>query len=194
MYRLDLDIFRAIHIGWHQDWLDPVFCVFTYLGNGAVQTIAILLGLFTRVGRKAFWAFACCLLFGGLLGVQELKRLIPRDRPSNLPWAHPQEPLFQGSFPSGHTTSAFALAVMLFLVTRGTRLAWTGWTAIGLAVLVGISRIYRGVHWPSDVLAGAFYGTFFACAFYLLFERFQWRSSTSSSGQETESKPASADA
>ena len=174
LYRLDVDAFRAVHIGLHEAWLDPIFWALTWIGDGWAQTILIFAGLLTVAGRKMFWPLACALVFGGLLGAQGLKKLVPRDRPSNLPWAHPQEPLLLGSFPSGHTTASFALAVMLILLTRGTRLAWLGWTALLVAGLVGVSRVYRGVHWPSDVLGGALCGTFFACLIYLVFDRFGW--------------------
>ena len=175
LYQFDVDTFRAIHIGLHHPWLDPVFWALTWLGDGVTQTVLVLSVLLHPGSRKLFWPLISSLAIGGILGAQGLKRLVPRDRPSNLPWAHAQEPLFGGnSFPSGHTTSSFAIAVMLILLTRGTRYAWTGWAALGLGCLIGLSRIYRGVHWPSDVIAGACCGTFFACAIYLLFENFGW--------------------
>ncbi|HLK13950.1 MAG TPA: phosphatase PAP2 family protein [Fimbriimonadaceae bacterium] len=172
MYGLDVDGFRAIHVGLHHAWLDPVFWALTWLGDGWTQTILVLLVLVHPSSRRLFWPLAVSFAVGGLLGAQGLKRLVPRDRPSNFPWAHPQEPLFGGnSFPSGHTTSSFAIAVMLILLTRGTRAAWTGWAALGLACLIGLSRIYRGVHWPSDVIGGALCGTFFACLIWLVMPR-----------------------
>ncbi|HWA83360.1 MAG TPA: phosphatase PAP2 family protein, partial [Fimbriimonadaceae bacterium] len=72
------------------------------------------------------------------------------------------------SFPSGHTTTAFAIAFLLFLMTRKKECAWVGQVALGWAVLVGVSRVYRGVHWPTDVIGGAFAGLFSACLIYLL--------------------------
>lgn len=63
------------------------------------------------------------------------------------------------SFPSGHTTDAFALAIVITLLTR----RW--WIALPIfiwAALVGYSRIHLGVHYPSDVVAGALIGTMFA--------------------------------
>ena len=175
LYQFDLDAFRAIHIGMHHAFLDPIFWGLTWLGDGAVQTVIVFAVLIHRSSRRLFWPLIASLALGGIAGAQGLKHLVARDRPSNLAWAHPQEPLFGGnSFPSGHTTSSFAIAVMLVLITRGTRHAWTGWASVGLATLIGFSRIYRGVHWPSDVLAGALCGTFFACAIYLVFARCGW--------------------
>lgn len=60
-----------------------------------------------------------------------------------------------GSFPSGHTSDAFALATALALVFPGRRLVWP---ALAWAVAVGYTRIALGVHYPSDVLGGALIG------------------------------------
>lgn len=175
LYQFDLNLFRSIHIGWHSPILNPVFFLLTWLGDGWTQTILIFGLLASRKARSLFIPLIVAEAVSGLLGAQVLKRLVPRDRPSNLPWAHAQEQLFGGnSFPSGHTTTSFAVAVTLILTLRGTRQAWVGWVALGLAALVGLSRIYRGVHWPSDVMAGALFGTFFASAIYLTLDHFGW--------------------
>ena len=108
---------------------------------------------------------------GSGLTAQLLKRALPRLRPSNLPDAivAPDERIFHNSFPSGHTTTAFALAFWVFLLTRGTRYRLWGYGALVLAGLVGLSRIYRGVHYPSDVLAGALIGVLWgAIAYFIL--------------------------
>lgn len=63
-------------------------------------------------------------------------------------------PIQGRSFPSGHTANNFAAAMVLALFYR----RW-GWTYFLIAGLVGYSRIYLGVHWPSDVLTSAFMGS-----------------------------------
>lgn len=63
------------------------------------------------------------------------------------------------SFPSGHATNTMAVAVVLFSVRP-----WVGWVALVVAVLVGYSRIYIGVHYPSDVLGGALLGALVGAA------------------------------
>jgi undecaprenyl-diphosphatase len=57
------------------------------------------------------------------------------------------------SFPSDHAALAFALAGAILLINR----RW-GWTFIAIAALISIARVYVGVHYPSDVLAGALIG------------------------------------
>jgi len=66
------------------------------------------------------------------------------------------------AFPSGHTTTAFAVASVFANGYRNK--TWVGITAYSVATLVGISRIHDGKHWPSDVIAGAALGTFIGTA------------------------------
>lgn len=167
---IDESWFRAIHERWHRDWLDPVFWVVSSSGLGWVQpALIVLFGFLLRSGnsfkeslRRNFGAWGWPLLLSyalsGSLNTFLIKRLIERDRPSNLAWAHPQETAYFGSFPSGHTATSFGIAVMALFLTRGTRLAWLGWLSIFWACMVGVSRVYRGVHWPTDVLGGALCG------------------------------------
>ncbi|GAB4224670.1 MAG: hypothetical protein Kow00127_25480 [Bacteroidales bacterium] len=61
------------------------------------------------------------------------------------------------SFPSGHTTTAFAVASVLACGYKDK--TWVGITSYSVAGLVGLSRIHDGEHWASDVLAGAALGT-----------------------------------
>ena len=58
-----------------------------------------------------------------------------------------------GSFPSGHAAAYFALALAVFYINRKL-----GWWFLGAAFLVGLGRIFVGVHWPLDILAGAVIG------------------------------------
>src|SRR5262249_49954455 len=70
------------------------------------------------------------------------------------------------SFPSGHTTSIFALATILALHVNKKRYACLFFI---VAITVGYSRVYNGCHFPADVIAGAILGTISAVIVYLIF-------------------------
>ena len=92
-----------------------------------------------------------------------LKHLVERTRPwlvveGLIPLIAEGDP---NSFPSGHTTAAFAAGVVWWKTLPWT---WGRVGALALAVLMGCSRLYVGVHFPSDVLAGAAVGALCALA------------------------------
>jgi membrane-associated phospholipid phosphatase len=85
-----------------------------------------------------------------------VKAAVGRARPH---WPHPLDTATDGSFPSGHAMAATIACVTLVWLLRlhGVRGGW--WTSVvtlgAVSVLgVGFTRLYVGVHWPSDVLAG----------------------------------------
>ena len=94
-----------------------------------------------------------------------LKVAIERNRP---PLSRPvPEPLLEApstySFPSGHATVSFACATVLALAVPRLR-----WPLFALAALISFSRVYVGVHYPFDVLAGALLGVAIAIALRML--------------------------
>ncbi len=160
------EAFRAIHLGWHRDWLDPVFWTISTSGLGYVQGIFILL----LATRKSLRRWVLPLGIAAALGLTAniVKALVPRMRPSNLAEAVPQESFYHSAFPSGHTTSAFAVATMIWFIGRRVERPWIGWAAMLWASLVALSRVYRGVHWPTDVIGGALLGFGATCLVVLL--------------------------
>ncbi len=98
----------------------------------------------------------------GAISSQILKHIFHRHRPNQ---DEPPDPgLWEGpfkgwqytSFPSGHTTAAFAIASFMSGVYKDK--VWVGILSYGIATGVGLSRIYDNVHWPTDVLIGAAVG------------------------------------
>jgi len=133
---------------------DFLWANITVLGDTLVA-FALCLPLWRR-RPDLVWA----LIFTALLATlwaQGLKYLVEVPRPpAVMPELHVIGPSYKaGSFPSGHATTAFAIAGLLALGIRSGLL-----TAIALlvATAVGISRMVVGVHWPLDVLAGIFGG------------------------------------
>lgn len=143
------------------EWLTNVMRFITSLGDGGVIWIvlaAILLCM--KRYRKTGTAMAVALLIGYLVTNLILKNLVMRVRPYDA-IAGLQAligPLGDSSFPSGHTTSSIAAG---FVMLKGTP-RYIGIPAFVLAVLIALSRLYLGVHYPTDVLAGALIGLFAA--------------------------------
>ncbi len=123
-----------------------------------------------RVLRRAslpsplVWRMA--LIVGGAAGINVLTKLIfHRVRPHLWPSLTPEKDY---SFPSGHAMISLAVMVSLLLLAWPTRWRWPVLLAGGLFVLlVGLSRLYLGVHYPTDVLAGWAAGGAWCCAVLL---------------------------
>ena len=144
-------------------FLDAVVPVFTKLGDAGIVWILLAIGLLAF--PKTRWvglAVAFALVFDLLCCNILLKPLVARARPytyRDLQLLIP--PLKDYSFPSGHTAASFAATSALFF--RKNRL-WI--PALVLSVLLGFSRLYLYVHFPSDVLGGGLVGAvagFFGC-------------------------------
>lgn len=104
--------------------------------------------------RLALWALAACGLGWAL--EQAVKAAVGRPRPH---WTHPVDSATLAAFPSGHAVAASVACVTLVWLLRlcGVRGGWWALTVVAGAIPVagvGFTRVYLGVHWPSDVLAG----------------------------------------
>ena len=110
------------------------------------------------------WAGVAPLV--GVLAVQLIGSAVDRARPTTvLSGTHLLlDKTADFSFPSDHGTATAAVAVALILAGPFLQKRWYGWGALALAVLLGLTRIYVGAHYPSDVLAGLALGSFIAAA------------------------------
>ena len=140
--------------------LDPAVCWYTHLGDaGLLWIVLTVLLLIPRRTRKAGAVSALALVLSLLCTNMVLKHLVSRPRPwldvaGLVPLVDEHDP---NSFPSGHTSAALA-AACAWLHTLPRR--WMRVSALALAMLMGLSRLYVGVHYPTDVLAGALVGAF----------------------------------
>ncbi len=147
----NLAVFYWIHRH-HYVVLDQFFLGIVYAGSGWVLLPILLWTYWRRRSRLAFLMTAVAL---ESLLVVLIKEVVPQPRPGTLLHNfHPLVPLFYGSFPSGDTAMAFTIAACL---QRGERL-WLRGAWMLYAALIGIERVYLGVHFPLDVCAGGVLG------------------------------------
>jgi undecaprenyl-diphosphatase len=149
-------------------WLTQAMKFITSLGDrGMIWIVLAAILLCMKQYRKTGTAMAVALLIGFLATNLILKNLVLRVRPYDAVMGlHALiGPLGDSSFPSGHTTSAIAAS---FVMLKGTP-RYLGISAFVLAILIAFSRLYLGVHYPTDVLVGAFIGLFAAfCGKYVV--------------------------
>lgn len=139
--------------------LDPFMKVYTRLGDTGMLFIALgLVLLLFRSTRKAGFSALCAMLIGLVVVNFTIKPLAARERPwlviENFVNLVPEKD--PNSFPSGHTNTAFAFALA---VCMSAPKRWMKTAAVCAAAVMGLSRLYVGVHFPSDVLAGAMIGS-----------------------------------
>lgn len=147
----------------------------TALGSPAVLVLAVgaTWGYLMLAGRRSLAWLTTGATGGGLLLAMGLKGLFSRDRPDTLYHATVASGY---SFPSGHAMMSavvfLTLAALLARVVPGTRLRWY---IVGVAMLLsgltGLSRVYLGVHWASDVAAGWAAGAAWAMGWWLIADR-----------------------
>lgn len=154
---MDIHILLYIQESVRASWLNPVVVFLTGLGNAGIFWVLfsalLLISKKTRkIGFISFLALLASFFMNNLL----LKNLIRRMRPYDA--CHMLTPLVAKqvdfSFPSGHTGSSFASAYVMY--RQLPKKAGIGMLA--LAALIGLSRLYVGVHYPSDVFAGMLTG------------------------------------
>ncbi|TXC71923.1 phosphatase PAP2 family protein [Sphingomonas ginsenosidivorax] len=152
-------------------WLPKVAADVTALGGGIVLTIVVVIVAGLLLVQR-LWLTAAAIVAASVSGnlvVELVKLQIGRPRPDIV--AH-LVTVKHMSFPSGHSANSaivyLTLAGLASQVTadRATR-AYLLVVAILLVGAIGCSRVYLGVHWPSDVLAGWSFGTLWALGWWL---------------------------
>ena len=161
----ELNILLFIRDNVRMDWLTPIVQVITHLADkGAIAIAFTLILLAIKKYRRTGVACALSLALDFVVVNLLIKNVVARIRPYDLAVANgviqeikdllittdPKD----WSFPSGHTGSVFAVAAVMA--------AWMpkrwGIPAILLSILIALSRLYVGVHYPTDVLAGMIIG------------------------------------
>ncbi|MBQ2071582.1 MAG: phosphatase PAP2 family protein [Oscillospiraceae bacterium] len=162
----DQSITTAVHRLYEScgSWMTPVMELISLLGKGGIALIVLSLVLLViRKTRRFGTAMLLGLAIGAVVVNLWLKVVIARPRPYadingfyyplwQMMGSHTESDY---SFPSGHTNAAFACMVPAFLLGKKS---WS-WLCLLFAFLMGVSRIYLVVHYPSDVLGGLIMGT-----------------------------------
>jgi undecaprenyl-diphosphatase len=155
----DAALLRQI-VSWpHPDWLNWVFLAASRVGIGGAIWVATGLLLFVtrRIAPVGFLRLLIAILLVHVVVDLTLKPLVHRPRP---PYAIAGLHVVgdtprTASFPSGHAANAIAGALVLAALVRKKSARAIIWTA---AAVVGVARVYLGVHYPLDATAGALVG------------------------------------
>ncbi|HEY4706014.1 MAG TPA: phosphatase PAP2 family protein [Thermodesulfobacteriota bacterium] len=163
--RFDIELFRLINSVWTSPFLDSFMVYVTSKMNflGAIIVAAVLIWILGKRQDRLGLVILVAVVLLSDFASNTFKHLFERIRPCS---AFEGVRLLVGcggsfSMPSGHATNIFA--AMVFLSARYRRF----WPAfIFIAFVVAYSRVYVGVHFPSDVIAGAFLGSVIALLFF----------------------------
>ena len=157
---IDSGILLWIQENIRNEFLTSLFLVITKLGDDGIFFIitGIVLTIFKKT-RKLGIVFLTALVLNFIVNNLVLKNVVARIRPYEVEEGLKAliPPVYGYSFPSGHTSSAFTCAVTLWFYNKKIF-----YGAFVVAALIGFSRIYLGVHYPTDVLFGAVFGTLIA--------------------------------
>lgn len=154
----EIDFLKYVIDNIHNDTMTFIMSVITSLGNyGFIWILIAALLLVFRKTRKTGITMSVSLALVFVIVNVIIKPLIDRARPFEVS-SHILNSIIidlpsDGSFPSGHTATAFAAATAVFCRNRKY-----GAVMLVMAFLMGISRLYFAVHFPTDVIAGFIIG------------------------------------
>lgn len=152
----DQKVFHAINENTRCRFFDCIMPIITLLGGPTFTMSFVLALMLLAKGMLKGCGMICALsLLISFVITHSIKRMVNRERPwqklNNVNVYNTNFRLY--SFPSGHTTAIFSIAMALGLCFPAIY-----WQLFAISSLVGFSRIYLGVHYPTDVVAGAIIG------------------------------------
>ena len=174
LYELDVNILLFIQEHLRFDFLTPILKFLTMLGDHGMLWIGIALLLILIKRTRPIGATAgASLAINALLVNVFLKNIVARTRPYEV--IHGLTSLVgeqsDFSFPSGHTSSAFSVAVVMFMLMPKKY----GVPALIVATLIAYSRLYVGVHYPSDIIGGLIIGILVAVICVAIYKKIEKR-------------------
>jgi undecaprenyl-diphosphatase len=159
------------------EWIETALLDLTAIGGPTVLGLVVLsvVGFLALQGRYRTALVVLITAASGEIATSAMKNIFLRPRPTVVP--HLRD-VASTSFPSGHAMESaiiyLTLGAMLMRIVEGrlTKLYCIG-MAIFVTFLVGVSRVYLGVHYPTDVIGGWIFGFFWASLCWLVSQRFE---------------------